>query len=190
MSYSWSVGFKRASIISHTTIFFIVMQSHDRFQQSVNHKQTALHESLNIPCLLLNQIVFFIGNFLLQSFVRLKVSQTSGHILKNFFTWALIHAQLGSNNIIYCATWVVVEMVWSKRILRSKMSDKEKSNSQGDYTVNNVIIYHYCLGSIHLITFIEMIIYYVHAEFWTLSFKWKFKSSSLNLHSLFLYCMR
>lgn len=51
------------------------------------------------------------------------------------------------------------------------MSDKEKSNSQGDYTVNNVIIYHYYLGSIHLITFIEMIIYYVHAEFWTLSFK-------------------
>ena len=51
------------------------------------------------------------------------------------------------------------------------MSDKEKSNSQGDYTVNNVIICHYCLGSIHLIAFIEMIIYYVHAEFWTLSFK-------------------
>ena len=66
------------------------------------------------------------------------------------------------------------------------MSDKEKSNSQGDYTVNNVIIYLYCLGSIHLITFIEMIIYYVHAEFWTLSFM----SSSLNLHSLFLLCMR
>ena len=59
------------------------MQSHDRFQQSVNHKQTALHESLNIPCLL-NQIVFSIGNFLLQSVVRLKVSQTSGHILKTF----------------------------------------------------------------------------------------------------------
>ena len=109
---------------------------------------------------------------------------------KNFLTWALIYAQLGSNNIIYCATWVAVEMVWSIRILRSKMSDKEKSNSQGDYTVNNVIIYHYCLGSIHLITFIEMIIYYVHAEFWTLSFKWKFMNSSLNLHSLFLYCMR
>ena len=84
MSYSWSVGFKRASIISHTTIFFIVMQSHDRFQKSVNHKQTALHKSLNIPCLLLNQIVFSIGNFLPQSFVRLKVSQTSGHILKTF----------------------------------------------------------------------------------------------------------
>lgn len=102
-------------------------------------------------------------------------------------TWALIYAQLGSNNIIYCATWVAVEMVWSKRILRSKMSDKEKSNSQGDYTVNNVIIYHYCLGSIHLITFIEMIIYYVHAEFWTLSFKWKFMSSSLNYTVCFCY---
>ena len=53
---------------------------------------------------------------------------------------SLIHIQFGSNNIIYCATWVAVEMVWSKRILRSKMSDKEKSNSQGDYTVNDVII--------------------------------------------------
>lgn len=60
------------------------MQSHDRFQQSVNHKQAALHESLNIPCLLLNQIVFSIGNFLLQSVVHLKVSQTNGHILKTF----------------------------------------------------------------------------------------------------------
>ena len=51
------------------------------------------------------------------------------------------------------------------------MSDKEKSNSQGDYTVNNVIICLYCVGSIHQITFVEMIIYYVHAKFWTLSFK-------------------